>query len=87
MFLRGYSYVVYLFLYAPIALIVLFSFNSGSHIVHAGFDNRHLPLEASSKNTDLVNGARRMGFITKISEVLLDLGKFQAQRCEERYAR
>lgn len=31
MFLRSYSYLVYLFLYAPIALIVLFSFNSGSN--------------------------------------------------------
>jgi len=29
--LRGYSTFVYLFLYAPIALIVLFSFNSGSN--------------------------------------------------------
>lgn len=35
MFLRGYSYFVYLFLYLPIALIVLFSFNSGSNA--AGF--------------------------------------------------
>jgi spermidine/putrescine transport system permease protein len=31
MFLRVYSYSVYLFLYLPIALIVLFSFNSGSN--------------------------------------------------------
>jgi spermidine/putrescine transport system permease protein len=35
MFLRVYSYMVYLFLYLPIALIVLFSFNSGSNA--AGF--------------------------------------------------
>jgi spermidine/putrescine transport system permease protein len=35
MLLRVYSYLVYLFLYLPIALIVLFSFNSGSNA--AGF--------------------------------------------------
>jgi len=29
--LRGYSTIIYLFLYAPIALIVLFSFNSGNN--------------------------------------------------------
>jgi spermidine/putrescine transport system permease protein len=29
--LRGYATVIYLFLYAPIALIVLFSFNSGNN--------------------------------------------------------
>jgi spermidine/putrescine transport system permease protein len=29
--LRGYSILIYLFLYAPIALIVLFSFNSGNN--------------------------------------------------------
>jgi spermidine/putrescine transport system permease protein len=29
--LRGYSILIYLFLYAPIALIVLFSFNSGTN--------------------------------------------------------
>ena len=28
--LRGYSVLIYLFLYAPIALIVLFSFNAGT---------------------------------------------------------
>lgn len=33
--LRGYSSFIYLFLYAPIALIVLFSFNSGNNA--AGF--------------------------------------------------
>ncbi len=31
MFIRAYSIAVYLFLYVPIAIIVLFSFNSGRH--------------------------------------------------------
>jgi spermidine/putrescine transport system permease protein len=69
MFLRLYSYFVYLFLYAPIVLIVLFSFNSGSSA--AGFQGFSLSWYGRVLNNSLMLDALQNSVIVASTTAVL----------------
>ena len=69
MFLRLYSYLVYLFLYAPIALIVLFSFNSGSSA--AGFQGFSLNWYGKVLDNSLMLDALKNSIIVASTTAIL----------------
>ena len=69
MFLRVYSYLVYLFLYMPIALIVLFSFNSGSNA--SGFQGFSIHWYGKVLNNSLMLEALQNSAIVASSTAIL----------------
>jgi len=67
--LRGYSILIYLFLYAPIALIVLFSFNSGNN----ASDFQHFALTwygKAANNTFVIEALENSAIVASTSAAL-----------------
>jgi spermidine/putrescine transport system permease protein len=70
--LRGYSTFVYLFLYAPIALIVLFSFNSGNNA--AGLTGLSVAWYGKAFNNSLMTDALKNSvFVAATSSTIASL--------------
>lgn len=67
--LRGYAILLYLFLYGPIALIVVFSFNSG--LSAADFQGFSLKWYAKVATNDLMLSALKTSFTVAVSSAAL----------------
>jgi spermidine/putrescine transport system permease protein len=67
--LRGYAAFVYLFLYAPIALIVLFSFNSGNNA--SDFQGFALSWYLKAANNKLMLGALKNSLVIAATSATL----------------
>src|SRR5687767_11930229 len=67
--LRAYSILLYLFLYGPIALIVIFSFNSG--LSAADFQGFSLKWYAKVAANELMLSALKTSFIVALSSAAL----------------
>ena len=67
--LRAYSTLLYLFLYGPIALIVVFSFNSG--LSAADFQGFSLKWYAKVATNDLMLAALKTSFIVAFTSAAL----------------